>query len=108
MRGDNPGSVNDPWFEARLGLFALARFKDTRAAEAVLVSPAKPRFDWWVATWVAMRLESPALRPVLLAAAGSDEALSRACAARGLGALKHAEAVETLVTAREGPGGDSS
>lgn len=97
VRGDNPASVDDPWFEARLGLFALARFKDTRAAESVLLSSGRSRFDWWVATWVAMRLESPALRPVLLEGAASSEALSRVYAARGLGALKRGDAVETLL-----------
>jgi len=98
VRGDDPASVQDPWFEPRLGLFALARLKtDTRAAEALLVSGGRSRFDWWAATWVAMRLEKPALEPVLVAALESSDPLSRAFGARGLGALKQRAAVPALV-----------
>ena len=97
VRGDDPASLSDPWLEPRLGLFALARLKDQRSAEAVLLSAGKPRFDWWAATWAAMRLENPALRPVLLAAVGSTEPLSRAYGARGLGALKDAADLDALL-----------
>jgi cyclophilin family peptidyl-prolyl cis-trans isomerase/HEAT repeat protein len=96
VRGDDPASATDPWLELRLGLFALARLKDPRAAESVLLKDGAPRFDWWAATWTAMRLESASLKPVLLAAAASSDPLSRAFAARGLGALKDASALETL------------
>jgi cyclophilin family peptidyl-prolyl cis-trans isomerase len=96
VRGDDPGSVDDPWVELRLALLALGRLKDVRSAELALVDKDKPRFDWWAATWVAMRLESPALRPVLLAGAASNDPLSRALAARGLGALKDPAAVEVV------------
>lgn len=88
VRGDDPGSARDPWLALRLALFALVRMKDVPAAESVLLDGGRARFDWWAATWTAMRLESPSLKPVLLAAAGSSDALSRALAARGLGALK--------------------
>jgi cyclophilin family peptidyl-prolyl cis-trans isomerase/HEAT repeat protein len=96
IRGDDPGSATDPWIELRLALFALARLKDTRAAESVLLRGGRPRYDWWAATWTAMRIESPGLKPVLLAATSSTDALSRAFAARGLGALKDADSVEVL------------
>ena len=64
VRGDDPASMTDPWLEPRLGLFALARLKDVRSAQAALLAAGKPRFDWWAATWTAMRLESagPAAR----------------------------------------------
>jgi cyclophilin family peptidyl-prolyl cis-trans isomerase/HEAT repeat protein len=88
VRGDDPGSAADPWLEARLGLVALVRLKDVRAAESALLGNARPRFDWWAATWAAMRLEAPSLKPVLLAGLRSSDPLSRAWAARGLGALK--------------------
>src|SRR5262245_34319779 len=88
VRGDDPSSPTDPWIELRLALLALARFKDPAAAESALLLNGKPRFDWWAATYVAMRLESPVLKPVLLAAATSSDPLSRSLAARGLGALK--------------------
>jgi cyclophilin family peptidyl-prolyl cis-trans isomerase/HEAT repeat protein len=96
VRGDDPASARDPWLALRLALFALVRMKDVAAAESVLLDGGRPRFDWWAATWTAMRLESPALKPVLLAAAGSSDPLSRALAARGLGALKDVSAFETL------------
>jgi cyclophilin family peptidyl-prolyl cis-trans isomerase/HEAT repeat protein len=96
VRGDDASSANDPWTELRLSLFALARQKDAAAAEAALLADGRPRFDWWAATYTAMRVATPAMKPVLLAAAGSDDALSRALAARGLGALKDASALEPL------------
>jgi cyclophilin family peptidyl-prolyl cis-trans isomerase/HEAT repeat protein len=97
IRGDDPGSTSDPWIALRLALFALARLKDPAAAQAALLEGGRPRYDWWAATWVAMRLEHPALRPVLAAALTSSDARSRALGARGLGALKDATAVDALV-----------
>jgi cyclophilin family peptidyl-prolyl cis-trans isomerase/HEAT repeat protein len=97
VRGDDPSSPNDPWVEARLGLVALTRLKDVRAAESVLLRGGRPRFDWWASTWAAMRLESPALRPVLAAAVASNDPVSRAFGARGLGAIKDTAAVDLLV-----------
>ena len=96
VRGDDPADAAGQWSEQRLALFALARLKDVPAARLALVDGARPRFDWWAATWVAMRLESPELKPVLQAAAASDEPLQRALAARGLGALKDTGSVERL------------
>jgi cyclophilin family peptidyl-prolyl cis-trans isomerase/HEAT repeat protein len=103
VRGDDPGNANDPWLELRLGLFALARLKDAKAAEAALLLAGQPRFDWWAVAWTAMRIESPLLRPVLLAAAASDDRLARAFAARGLGALKDVAALDTLATLARDP-----
>jgi len=96
VRGDDAGSASDPWLELRLGLFALERLKDAAAAQSVLVSGGRSRFDWWAATWVAMRLAAPGLRPVLLAAAESDDPVSRGLAARGFANLKDASALELL------------
>ncbi len=96
VRGDDPGNERDPWLELRLALFALARLKDVKAAETALVSSGRSRFDWWAATWTAMRLESPALKPVLVAGLASGDALSRAFAARGLGALKDAASLDAV------------
>jgi cyclophilin family peptidyl-prolyl cis-trans isomerase len=96
VRGDDPGSPTDPWLELRLALFGLARLKDARAAESVLLRGGRPRYDWWAATWTAMRIESPAMKPALVAAAGSTDPLSRAFAARGLGAIKDVDSVDLL------------
>jgi cyclophilin family peptidyl-prolyl cis-trans isomerase/HEAT repeat protein len=97
VRGDDPGNPADTWRVPRLALFALARLGDVAAARHALLDGPRPRFDWWAATWVAMRLESPELRPVLVAAAASDDPRSRALAARGLGALRDASGVELLL-----------
>jgi cyclophilin family peptidyl-prolyl cis-trans isomerase/HEAT repeat protein len=95
---DDPGDPADSWLEQRLALIALAELKDVAAARYALLADGRPRFDWWTATWVAMRVESPSLLPVLRAAAASDDPRSRALAARGLGMLKDVSAVETLVS----------
>jgi len=96
VRGDEPGAPGDPWVETRLGLTALAGLGDEESARTALLAGGRPRFDWWVSTWVAMRLEKKSLRPVLLAAARSTDARSRALGARGLGALGDASALDTL------------
>ena len=96
IRGDDPGRANDPWLALRLGLFALVRLKNVPAAESALLADGKSRFDWWAATWTAMRLEAPPLRPVLVAAASSSDPLSRALAARGLGALKEPAGLDVI------------
>ncbi len=103
VRGDDPGSSSDPWLELRLGLFALARIKDVKTAESVLMSGGKPRFDWWAATWTAMRLETPTFRPLLISAAASSDPLSRAFAARGLGALKEPASIDILAALSRDP-----
>jgi len=103
VRGDDPGSPSDPWLELRLALLALARLKDVAAAESALLQAGRPRFDWWAAVYVAMRLEAPALAPVLQAGAASGDPLSRALAARGLGALKGPAAFELLARLAQDP-----
>src|SRR5262249_531534 len=103
VRGDDPGSVDDPWMELRLAVLALGRLKDVRSTELALVDGSKPRFDWWAATWAAARTETPGLKPVRRTAALSNDPLSRALAARGLGALKDPSAVEVLVTLARDP-----
>jgi cyclophilin family peptidyl-prolyl cis-trans isomerase/HEAT repeat protein len=98
VRGDDPGNPDDPWIELRLGLLALAALEDQPAARKALLVSGRPRFDWWVAAWVAMRLEDPALKPVLVGAARSDDAHSRALAARGLGALEDPTTFDLLAS----------
>jgi cyclophilin family peptidyl-prolyl cis-trans isomerase/HEAT repeat protein len=98
VRGDDPGNPDDPWVELRLGLLALTALEDPAAAAQALLADGRPRFDWWVAAWAAMRLEQPALAPVLLLAARSDDPRSRALGARGLGALKEASAFDLLAS----------
>jgi cyclophilin family peptidyl-prolyl cis-trans isomerase/HEAT repeat protein len=103
IRGDNPADPRDPWVELRLALFSLHQLKDAKAAAAALLVGNGPRFDWWAASFVAARLESPLLKPVLLAAAASNDPLSRAFAARGLGALKDASVVDHVISLARDP-----
>jgi cyclophilin family peptidyl-prolyl cis-trans isomerase/HEAT repeat protein len=103
VRGDDPANPRDPWLPQRLALFALVKLKDVAAAETALLEDGRPRFDWWAATWAAMRLESARLRPVLAAAATSSDPVSRGLAARGLGALKDAASLPTLVALATDP-----
>jgi cyclophilin family peptidyl-prolyl cis-trans isomerase/HEAT repeat protein len=103
VRGDDAADPADSWAEQRLGLFALGRLRDEPSARHALLDGERPRFDWWAASWVAMRLESPALRPVLVAACTSTDPLSRALGARGLGALRDASSVETLLPLTRDP-----
>jgi HEAT repeat protein len=98
VRGDDPGSPDDPWVELRLGLLALGALENRPAGRKALLAGGRSRFNWWVATWVAMRLEDPVLLPVLAAAARSDDTHSRALAARGLGALEGAGAFDALAS----------
>ena len=81
------------------------RLKDVAAAESVLLADGRPRFDWWAATWAAMRLENAG------AEAGAARGrcarpirVSRALAARGLGALKDAAALDAAGAAAQGRG----
>jgi HEAT repeat protein len=97
VRGDDPGNPLDSWAEQRFALAALARLRDPAAAQYVLLVDGRPRFDWWAASWLAEQLASPALRPVLVAAAASDDARSRLLGARGLAHLKDVSSVELLV-----------
>jgi cyclophilin family peptidyl-prolyl cis-trans isomerase/HEAT repeat protein len=98
VRGDDPGNPLDSWAEQRFALGALARLRDAAAAQYVLLVEGRPRFDWWAASWLAEQLASPALRPVLVAAAASDDARSRVLGARGLAHLKDVSSVELLVS----------
>jgi len=103
IRGDDPGSADDPWLELRLGLLALARLEDPRAAAEALLLAGQSRFDWWAATYAAMKIASPLLEPVLVAAAVSTDPLSRALAARGFGSLKDESAQDQLLRLARDP-----
>jgi len=96
IRGDDPANPQDPWLELRLGVLGLARLGDPKVAAGALLLSGQPRFDWWAATYVAARLRSPLLRPVLMAAATASDPLSRALAAEGLGALADTDSLEPL------------
>ena len=59
VRGDDPGSAADPWLEAAARPVRPRPPEGRRAPRRRRCSrAARPRFDWWAATWAAMRLES--------------------------------------------------
>lgn len=90
IRGDDPGSADDPWIELRLHLAALARLRDAASLSRVVLGPdGMPHVDWWVSVWAAVRIADPRLAPILVAGATTEDAYIRSLAARGLGALKN-------------------
>lgn len=98
IRGDDDASTSDPWTELRLGLLALGTLGDADSARHALIGESgRPRFDWWAATWVAMRVGGADLRPVLDQGAAASDPRSRAFAARGLGAFADERAEAALV-----------
>lgn len=100
VRGDDAddgGPSDESWAETRLMLYALARLKDGAAAATALLADGRPRFDWWVAAWTAMRVEKPEVAPALRFAILSADPLCRIFGARGLGALKDPADLERLV-----------
>ena len=98
VRGDDPGSAADPWLEARLGLFALVRLKDVRgrgdgaARRAGARASTGGRRPGRRCAW-RRRASSPSSSPRLR----SSDPLSRAWAARGLGALKDPADADALL-----------
>jgi cyclophilin family peptidyl-prolyl cis-trans isomerase/HEAT repeat protein len=105
IRGDNPGSADDPWVELRLHLIALARLKNGNALASAVLSPeGEPVVDWWACVWAAMRVADARLLPVLLAGTNAEDPYIRSLAARGLGALKnpaHLTVLKRLVEDRD-------
>ena len=56
VRGDDPGSATDPWLVLRLGAVRAGPPQGRRRRRVRrLLDGGRPRFDWWAATWTAMR-----------------------------------------------------
>jgi cyclophilin family peptidyl-prolyl cis-trans isomerase len=82
---------------ARLGIYALARLKAYDAlASAVLSADGQPVSRWWPIAYAFRRVGDPKAASPLRALAAGDGLYTRAFAARGLGALKDAAAIEIL------------
>ena len=104
IRGDDPGSEDDPWMELRLQLVALARLKDGRALASALIGPdGSVLVDWWAAVWAATRVMDPAIVPILRAGASAEDPYIRSLAAKGLGTLKDPRHVGVLRKLAEDP-----
>jgi cyclophilin family peptidyl-prolyl cis-trans isomerase/HEAT repeat protein len=81
----------------RLGVLALGRLKAYDAlASAVLDGAGRPLVRWWPVAAAFQRTEDRRALGVLLALAKGESRFGRALAAKGLGALKDAAAVEIL------------
>jgi cyclophilin family peptidyl-prolyl cis-trans isomerase/HEAT repeat protein len=82
---------------ARLGLYALVRLGSYEAlAAAALDAKYQPVSSWWPVAFAIQRLPDPRSAPALLALLRTPGRYTAAFAARGLGAIKAAEAAQPL------------
>jgi cyclophilin family peptidyl-prolyl cis-trans isomerase/HEAT repeat protein len=81
----------------KLGLFALVRLKAYEPMAAAVLAGGEPVTAWWPVAYALQRVEDPRAAPALLRLLGSNGRYTRAFAARGLGTLKAASAVQPLV-----------
>ncbi|HXE79898.1 MAG TPA: HEAT repeat domain-containing protein [Vicinamibacterales bacterium] len=88
-----------PEIEAcRLGLYALARLKAYEPlARAVLNASGEPVSEWWPIAYALRRVEDPKAAPALRRLLSTPGVYTKAFAARGLGAVKAADAVRDLL-----------
>jgi cyclophilin family peptidyl-prolyl cis-trans isomerase/HEAT repeat protein len=96
---DELGYPLTPEAEAfRLGLYALVRLKAyDAAAAAILDTGGQPAVRWWPAAYALQRLNDKRALPALLTLLRGEGAYSAAFAARGLGGLKDAAAIDPLI-----------
>ena len=106
LGGINPDDMGYPkasGVEAvRLGMFALVRLGSYDALAAVLVDQnGRPRSRWWPVAFAFQRINDPRAAAVLLDLFNGEGQLTRAFAARGLGASKNQQAAGALLAAAE-------
>ena len=84
----------------RLGMYALVRLGAYDALASVLTDGAgRPVSRWWPVAYAFRRVNDPRAGTVLLALLQGDGTMTRAFAARGLGAVKEPRAVAPLMAA---------
>jgi cyclophilin family peptidyl-prolyl cis-trans isomerase/HEAT repeat protein len=82
----------------RLGIYALVRLRAYDALRsAVLDGSGQPAVAWWPVAFALQRIEDVRAAPALLAILQGPSRIGRAFAVKGLGALKHAPAVPSLL-----------
>jgi cyclophilin family peptidyl-prolyl cis-trans isomerase/HEAT repeat protein len=82
----------------RLGVFALTRLKASDALLPVVLDPAgQPRVRWWPAAYALSRINDTRAVPALATIARTGGSISKAFAARGLGAQKDGASEAALV-----------
>jgi len=106
LGGINPDDMGYPkasGVEAvRLGIFALVRLGSYDALAAVLVDQnGRPRSRWWPIAFAFQRINDPRAATVLLDLFNGEGQLTRAFAARGLGASKDPRGAGALLAAAE-------
>ena len=106
LGGINPDDMGYPkasGVEAvRLGIFALVRLGSYDALAAVLVDQnGRPRSRWWPVAFAFQRINDPRAATVLLDLFNGEGQLTRAFAARGLGASKDPRGAGALLAAAE-------
>src|SRR5262249_16612225 len=90
----------------RLGLFALVRLKGYEALTAAIQDGSGRVSGWWPIAYALRRITDPRAAPLLRQLAATPGRYTRAFAARGLAALKHASSVPLPRTRPEGARGD--
>ena len=106
LGGINPDDMGYPKASAaeavRFGMFALVRLGSYDALAAVLVDQnGRPRSRWWPVAFAFQRINDPRAAAVLLDLFNGEGQLTRAFAARGLGASKNQQAAGALLAAGE-------
>lgn len=82
----------------RLGIYALTRLKAFDAlASVVLDASGQPRLTWWPVAFALSRIDDERAVPALVTLARTGGSISRAFAARGLGARKAESGVGALL-----------
>jgi cyclophilin family peptidyl-prolyl cis-trans isomerase/HEAT repeat protein len=106
LNPDDMGFPKSPAIEAvRLGTYAMVRLAAyDNLAGALLNSGYHPRSGWWPVAFAFQRINDPRAVPVLLELLNGGGQLSRAFAAKGLGALKDQRAAGPLLAAAEDAG----
>ena len=94
---DDPSAATPDAEAFRLGVFALTRLKATDALlSVVLDDKGQPRALWWPVAYALSRTEDARTIPPLLTLARDGGSISKAFAARGLGARKAGSGVGAL------------
>ncbi|MFO7694618.1 MAG: HEAT repeat domain-containing protein [Vicinamibacterales bacterium] len=103
LDADEGASPVEPAVEAfRLGVYALTRLKAADALLGVVVDPGgQPRLAWWPVAYALSRAEHPRAVPALAALLTRGGSVTRAFAARGLGARKAAGSAAALAPLAE-------
>jgi cyclophilin family peptidyl-prolyl cis-trans isomerase/HEAT repeat protein len=99
MQPDDESWPAAPEAEAfKLAAFALVRLRAYEPLASAVLEGTRPLSNWWPVAYALQRVEDERAAPALLELLKGQGTYTRAFAARGLGALKHAPAAGVLVT----------